>query len=140
MDHLLSPVCLHAWLKLLPHERDNLDERIVTISCTSHEFMVPHRRDERLLAAMAYNESVQWTGQENVRCSQRISLIRNSSMIQPVNSPSCGRSLTICSLVICYWIYCAYYFVVRPANLKVGNGVRKLFWGKMYKQSFEMGW
>ena len=29
-------------------------------------------------------------GQENVRCSPRISLICNSSTIQPVNSPSCG--------------------------------------------------
>ena len=29
-------------------------------------------------------------GQENVRCSPRISLIRSSPPIQPVNSPSCG--------------------------------------------------
>ena len=32
-------------------------------------------------------------GQENVDCSPRISLIRNSSTIQPVNSPSCGWCL-----------------------------------------------
>ena len=34
-------------------------------------------------------------GQENVACSPRISLIRNSSTIQPVNSPSCGWGLTL---------------------------------------------
>ena len=41
-------------------------------------------------------------GQENVACSPRISLIRNLSTIQPVNSPSCGWGLRVTPCWVAY--------------------------------------
>ena len=118
-------------VKLQPHEGDNLDERIVTISCKrvygatqarlcgtsgcsrlrytvkvsnkmrlfrSHEqlrypakktvLVVIGRRCKRRRFRWGFPPVA--NGQENVCCSLKISLIRNSLTIQPVNSPSCG--------------------------------------------------
>ena len=122
---------LNGTLKHQPHESDNLDELIVTISCKrvygatqarpcetsgclrlrctekvsnktrlfrSHEqlrcpakktaFPAIGRRCRRWRFRWDFPPVA--NGQENVRLSPEISLIRNSSTIQPANSPSCG--------------------------------------------------
>ena len=127
---------LNKWvsIKLWLHEGDNLDERIVTISCNrvhgatqarpcetscclrlrctvkvsnktrlfrSHEQL---RCSAKKLSLPAIGRCCRrwrfwWdfppvaNGQENVRLSREISLVCNSSTIQPANSPSCGWSL-----------------------------------------------